>query len=330
MGAIRNGLETGVAATNPPMPQAANPPASVRRNDRRESMRTVYLVSRIENKKKVRIIRFNRLPSRLLACLRLFSCVSGLAGLLGVVAPCHADTVAVLYALEADLAELKKAAEQVKPSIKIGSRTVATMKLGQHTIHAVKMGSGCVATAVSASAVLSRFDCDFLVSIGPAGALRDDYQIGSWVQVAEVLPYQAGTLTSTGFIPQDAVRLETSKRPPDEWKKLPAARLVSGETFVAADSERQRLADFFEAGIIDMNTAGLVLAAANHDLPIWVWRVISDKADAAASADFRHFAQRYKGEGGRLVAEAIRLMPNNPANPMAHDVLRALIEPKGD
>ncbi len=250
-----------------------------------------------------------------------------LVSLWGGISPAAADTIAVLYALDADLAQLKKASTEVKSPVKIGAQTVATLKIGRHTLHAAKMGSGCITTAIATESVLGRFDCDLVISIGPAGALRDDHPVGSWVRVAEVVPYQAGSWTTAGFVPKATMRLPEPNHLPKEWKGRRSAKVASGEAFVASDREREKLAQTLEAGIVDMNTAGLVLAGASHKLPVWAWRVISDNADNDASADFREFIQKYDGEGGRQLAELFERLPDNPANPMAYDVLRELIEP---
>lgn len=47
--------------------------------------------------------------------------------------------------------------------------------------------------------LLARIHCDEAFSVGPVGELSDKLKVGTWCQVGEVISYQKGSWTKTGF-----------------------------------------------------------------------------------------------------------------------------------
>ena len=100
------------------------------------------------------------------------------------------------------------------------------------------------------------------------------------------------------------------------FTNTPAIKVASGEVFVASDQYRAQLHQMTGAETVDMNLSGLLAVCADHQVPIYAWRIASDRADDHASEDFRKFVATYDGAGGRAIAEIIS---NLPANPNAAD-----------
>ena len=79
-----------------------------------------------------------------------------------------------------------------------------------------------------------------------------------------------------------------------------------------------------------MNLFGLLTVLQSHKIEGIHLRIPSDKADSKASEDFRNFTEKYQGEGGKLVAQIIRALPEDRTSPDAHKALRNLFkEPQG-
>jgi adenosylhomocysteine nucleosidase len=243
------------------------------------------------------------------------------------------DSVALFYALDADLREAQKQIQPIGQPVLVGGRKIHRMQIGPHTVFSVKMGSGPVETAVSAQALLARFRCDWAFSVGPAGALTEDLPIGAWYRLASVAAWQRGTAGATGFLPAQSSRwtFNWNRFPLDVTSHpavgLPLISLASGELFIASRDERERVHAVTDAHAIDMNTFGLAVACQDHGVPLFAWRVISDAADETASEAFREFAAQYAGEGGRLAAELISRLPPNPADPDSYPELRRWLRP---
>ena len=257
------------------------------------------------------------------------------AALLQPLAPSSkADTIAFFYALDADLQGLKTVARELGQSASVGTRSIQRLRLGSHTIHAVKMGSGAVETAASAQALLARNRCDWAFSLGPAGALAETVSTGSWYRVARVVAWQHGSSASAS--PSDSPSWNT------DWTKLPATNIppplgtasnlvvASGEQFISTSGDRDRLQALSLADAVDMNGYGLALVCADHGVPLFSWKVVSDRADEDASETFKAFIASYSGEGGKALAEVIQSLPANPNDPSSYPAIeRALREAGG-
>ncbi len=236
----------------------------------------------------------------------------------------RADTIAFFYALDKDFDALKAQAEPAGQSIKVGTRILAVLQIKTHKVYGVKMGSGAVETAASAQALLARVKCDAAFSIGPVGALSDKLKIDSWIRVGEVVNYQKGSWTKSGFqlSPSPMSSLLTNSTDkfnlPELFQKLDAIKVASGEIFIASDDYRSQLRETTGADAVDMNLFGLIAVCADHRLPLTCWRVVSDKANDNASEDFRKFASSYNGAGGKAVAELIANLPANLNSPTSY------------
>jgi nucleoside phosphorylase len=230
----------------------------------------------------------------------------------------RADTAAFFYALDADLRTLKDEAREIGQPLEVGSRSVQRLALGPHTVFAIKMGSGCVETAASAQAVLTKLRCDWAFSFGPAGALSDTLETGRWYRVDRVVAWQRGTASASGFHLAESAQWDlpwhkltvTTLEP--ALTNLTSITLAAGEAFVASEQERTKIRVLTDADAVDMNTFGLALVCDDQNIPLFVWRIISDRANEHAADDFRAFVSSYDGDGGRAMIELLRSLPPNP------------------
>jgi nucleoside phosphorylase len=69
--------------------------------------------------------------------------------------------------------------------------------------------------------------------------------------------------------------------------------LAAGEEFVASEQERGKIRVLTDAEAVDMNTFGLALVCADQNVPLFVWRIISDRANETAADDFRSFVSTW-------------------------------------
>lgn len=245
-----------------------------------------------------------------------------MAAILLCISAARGDTIGFFYALDADLQGMKTRAREMGQSAKVGSRSIQRLQLDTHTIYAVKMGSGAVETAASAQALLARSRCDWAFSIGPAGALSEAITTGGWHRVSRVMAWQRGQADLTWNT---------------DWTRFPVANLpaplqttstlsvASGEQFISMTGERDGLQAATQADAVDMNSFGLALVCADHGVPLFAWKIISDRADENASETFRNFIAAYSGEGGRALAEIIQALPANPNDPASYPTIQQLL-----
>ncbi|MGC3990155.1 MAG: hypothetical protein QM796_10835 [Chthoniobacteraceae bacterium] len=242
-----------------------------------------------------------------------------------------ASEIAFFYAVDADYTALAAASDQAAQSVKVGSHTIARFTMGTHRIFACKMESGAVPSALSAAALLTKFHCDLAFAIGPAGGISDSATIGQWFQVTKVVAYQHGSQGSTGFMlaPNAVIVLPKSEsvqiKLPQLFKDNPQWTVASGELFVLSLGFRQQLEEDTHAQAVDMNLYGLAAACADYQVPLYCWRIISDRADENAGEDFKTFTSNYDGSGAKAIVEIIRNLPKNPNSPASYPGLQKLL-----
>lgn len=241
----------------------------------------------------------------------------------------RADDIGVLYALEADWRSLK--GEDAISTHSIGGTVIQTAKIGPHTVRGVLMGAGNVETAINASRLLAKFPCDWVVSLGPAGTLKDDRPDGVVYIVKDVVGYQRGTWSGHGWSLAAAARMaipipSAVSLLPQPWQHAGSITLASGDAFVANRGERDRIRAETGADFIDMNSFGAALACEKGKAPLLVLKFRSDAADESAPEDFKKFVAAYKGRHGGELREWIKTLPVSPDSPQAYEQIRKLLE----
>ncbi len=239
----------------------------------------------------------------------------------------HAAQFAVFYALEADINQIRNlGGVEIGSSASVGEVKIRRIRLGNHTLLAARMGSGCVASAISAEALLSRFRCETAYSLGPAGSLRDDLPVGSWHLVTNVIAWQSSAADPRTTLSPPA--------PPDQadGSRFPSSTLTvaSGEAFLSTTAAREQLRARTGADAVDMNLSGLSAACANHRVPLVAWKIISDHADEEAPAAFRAFSTTYEGAGGAALARLLLSLPPDPADPLHYPAIGRILDEEAE
>lgn len=243
---------------------------------------------------------------------------------------CLCSNIAVFYALDEDIASLKVSGGEIVRVFNVGEVSIQQLSLDGHNIFAAKMGSGCVNTALTAQALLSRQSCDLVISIGPLGSLDSNSKIGDWYIASKVVAWQKGNHDGEMFSRSEKSELLISspviiKELPKSISSLPNIAVASGEAFVSSASFRSTLRSSTKCRAVGMNLFGLITVLNSHKMEGIHLRVISDNADGQASENFREFTKGYDGRGGKLVHEIVKNLPVDKSNPSAHKDLTNLL-----
>lgn len=247
--------------------------------------------------------------------------------------------VAFFYALDADLKAFRDGASNSGTPISIGHHTIQRFDLEGNHVYATKTGSGAVESAVSTSVLLTRFKCNIAISIGPVGALDDEVKQGAWYKVGKIISYQKGSWQKNGFgsTPfdhgEDAQDSTPAAEVPFAVPNLflqasaqPPITVASGEIFVASSSYRNQLHSQTGARAVDMNLFGIASACFAAHVPLFSWRIASDRADDDANTAFRSFAKNYNGAGGTAVLEIIRKLKPDLNSPDSYPQIKSFLK----
>ena len=102
--------------------------------------------------------------------------------------------------------------------------------------------------------------------------------------------------------------------------------MAAGEQFVSSMGNQDRLQALTQADAVDMNSYGLALVCADHGVPLFSWKIISDRADENAAETFKGFVASYAGEGGKALAEIVSALPANPNDPRSYPAIEAALK----
>ncbi|MDO5695483.1 MAG: 5'-methylthioadenosine/adenosylhomocysteine nucleosidase [Eubacteriales bacterium] len=164
----------------------------------------------------------------------------------------------------------------------------------------VESGIGKVNAAVTAQILIDRFEIRSLINTGIAGALSPRVNIGDVILSTDVAQYDVDVTAfghAPGQIPGMAMRTWTASDFLREAAagvqigggRIYAGRIITGDRFLADDTEKRHLYQLWQADCVEMEGAAIAQTASMNNIPFLVVRSISDKADGTADMDYDRF-----------------------------------------
>ncbi len=145
---------------------------------------------------------------------------------------------------------------------------------------------------------------DYLIVTGIAGSVRDGLDLGDVVVSrdcvqhdldATALGFELGQVpyTEHRILRADPRLVELALATQVDGQRVVAGRILTGDQFVSDpdDALRRRLSEL-DGSVVEMEGAAIALVATVNRVPFVIIRSVSDKADAAAPADFGAFLRR--------------------------------------
>ena len=226
-------------------------------------------------------------------------------------------------------------------------RTFWCGHLHGHAVVAVLSRIGKVAAATTTTALLERFRPRAVLFTGAAGGLADQVRVGDLVIADELLQHDMDAsplfarhevpLYGRARFPTDAglrsvLTAACAKVLADapgllgEWVmaefriSAPTVHhglIVSGDRFVSTRDESARLrAELPDALAVEMEGAAVAQVCTDYNVPFAMVRVVSDRADDAAGADFLRFVADVASRYSAAVVEAVlRSLPRAANEP---------------
>lgn len=179
---------------------------------------------------------------------------------------------------------------------------------------------GKVASAITASTLISKYEIDFLIFTGVAGALAKHIQIGDFVVGDELYQHDMDArplfkkheipLTDRTFFESNkqltsflknsgdyfsseikkTFSLDTLRAFSITYPRLYVGKIASGDAFVSEESKiNVLLTDMPDVLAVEMEGGAVAQVCHDYKVPFVVIRTISDKADGNAQIDFKNF-----------------------------------------
>ena len=230
--------------------------------------------------------------------------------------------VAVLAALDEEI-EAFRGAYELEP-IEEGTPFPAfRFRVGGVQAVLMRTGVGKAFAAMVAQRAIERVRPDCLIVTGIAGSVRDGLNLGDVVVSRDCIQHDLDA-TALGFemgqVPYTEHRIlradpklaELALATPVAGQRVVAGRILTGDQFVSDPDAalRRRLKDL-EGSVVEMEGAAVALVATVNRIPFVIIRSVSDKADAAAPADFGAFLRRAAANSYMVCAGILQTLAGN-------------------
>lgn len=193
--------------------------------------------------------------------------------------------------------------------------------LGEKGVVVVKCGIGKVNAGVCAQALVDRFGVTHLINTGIAGSLDPEaLDVGDLVVATDCVQHDF-TVAPLGYAPglipgrdrvefvadarMRAAALEVAAQVAPEVRAVPG-RVASGDQFISAEADRERIVDTFGALCCEMEGAAIAQVATLNGVPFVVVRAISDKPGTEGqTVTYAQFEQAAAHHCAKIVAHLV-------------------------
>ncbi|HXE16026.1 MAG TPA: 5'-methylthioadenosine/adenosylhomocysteine nucleosidase [Stellaceae bacterium] len=236
-------------------------------------------------------------------------------------------TVGILGAMPQEIARLESAIEAPR-RVTRGMRDYMTGRIGAHDVVLVFSRWGKVAAASTVTTLIEAFGVDRILFTGVAGAIAGDLAVGDVVIASELIQHDMDVsavvdlklarfeipLLHRSSFPADPALLAAALAAAESYlggalrrdvgagelhefgivrPRVRAGLIVSGDQFIADAARAAGLRSLLPAAqCVEMEGAAVAQVCYEHNVPMALVRVVSDKADHAAPVDFLRFIDR--------------------------------------
>jgi len=167
-----------------------------------------------------------------------------------------------------------------------------------------KSGVGKVNAARSTQIMIDKFNPDFIINIGSAGALEPSLEIGDIVISNNCIQHdvditafghQKGYIAGIRYIEADASLIDKCKKAielsVDNKYKTYIGTVASGDQFISSQEVKEQIHKDFNAWCVEMEGAAIAYVCHLCEMPFVIIRSISDKATKGNNIEFREFLE---------------------------------------
>lgn len=186
-------------------------------------------------------------------------------------------SICILGAVRQEISGLKSRM-RVEEQVRIGKSDLWRGTLEDQPIILVRTGIGKKNAVASLAGVMERFPLRMILSIGYAGGLDPDLDVGDLL-IAENILGGCSAPSSASWAIDPALVDRVMTLPVGQKAKATRGQLLTVDQVVAHPEEKQKLYDQSGAMAVDMETSALVQLAQERQIPFLSIRAISDTAN---------------------------------------------------
>jgi adenosylhomocysteine nucleosidase len=184
------------------------------------------------------------------------------------------DCIAILGAIKEEISGIKQAMN-ISDHMRLGKTSAWPGKWGKQNIVLVRSGVGRQRAEDATLQVIDRFHPSTLVSIGYAGAVQPELNVGDLV-IADTIIEE----NKKGKYSPDSDWLNRAKDVPClEGFKAVVGGLLTVDNVIHNSLSKQKLGKNYSVQAVEMETSAIAKVAEENDVPLLSLRVISDRLD---------------------------------------------------
>ena len=222
--------------------------------------------------------------------------------------------IGVIGAMQMEVDNLKASMEDVSVDVYSNVEYVSGKLAGKDVVVA-KCGIGKVFAAICAEAMILKFDVDMIVNIGVAGSLTKDLGVLDVAVANNVVQHDmdtsalgdpVGLLSGINMVTLDAdkdMNALLCDSLSDKGIKFKKGTIATGDQFIAAKEQKERISSMFEAIAAEMEGGSIGHVCYINQVPFAILRSISDSEGGAI--DYQTFAEQAAEQSIEVVKEFI-------------------------
>lgn len=211
--------------------------------------------------------------------------------------------IAIIAAMEQELLAIKD------KFIKVEEKRLKDLKyyvgrLNDKEVILIRSGIGKVNAARVTQMLIDKFDLDYIINIGTAGATNESLEIGDIVIGENLVQHdfdttafgdEKGYITGTGKIFKSDMALISKYKSYVEQNikecNVIIGTIASGDIFCTEKWMKEKIHDKFDADCVEMEGAAIAQICQLNHTPFIVIRSISDKPNGKNHIDFNQFIE---------------------------------------
>jgi adenosylhomocysteine nucleosidase len=184
------------------------------------------------------------------------------------------DCIAIFGAVKEEIAGIKQTMN-ISDHMRLGKTSAWTGKWGKQNIVLVRSGVGRQRAEDATLQVIDRFQPSTLISIGYAGAVQPDLNVGDLVIADTIIEEK-----KKGKYSPDSGWLNRAKDVPyPEGFKAVVGGLLTVDNVIHDSLSKQKIGENYSVQAVEMETSAIAKVAEEKDIPLLSLRVISDRLD---------------------------------------------------
>ena len=217
--------------------------------------------------------------------------------------------------------ELLKNAMLVEKEDKIAHTTAYTGTLNGQNIVLVQSGIGKVNASIITALLLERYDIDYVINTGVAGAMGANLKVTDMVVSTAVAHHDVDATNfgySYGQVPgMPAVYTSDEMLVSQSLAVLSlndeingsSGLVVSGDSFIDSDAEKEHIFGNFPAAMcVDMESSSIAQTCWQFNTPFVIIRSMSDSANESADMNYEEFLAKACVHSSEVVKSLLRVL----------------------